>query len=52
MIRHEQVTEKYKPYYAIRCFSCDRKLSGKSALGQHRGHDVQYVKADGTIDDD
>lgn len=49
--QREMVRESPRRYHAIRCFTCQKDVPGKSALRLHRGHEVHYVDRDGRIDD-
>lgn len=42
---------KPKRYFAIHCFTCKKNLPGKSHCHNHLGHDVHYVKPDGSLDE-
>lgn len=45
------VVEKPKKFERIHCFTCKQDLATKRVLKSHLGHDVHYVKKDGTIDE-
>lgn len=40
-----------RKFHAIKCFSCNKLLPGKSHTQSHKGHDVHYVNKDGSLDE-
>ena len=50
MIKNGYMSERYEKYHKIFCFTCKVVLGRKRDALNHKGHDVDYVKEDGTRD--
>ena len=48
---YSENNEKKRTYIAIKCFTCNRFLLGKSELENHKNHDVHYTDLNGNLDE-
>lgn len=50
-ITYEQA-DKPRRHHGIKCLTCQKILGTKTELSKrHKGHEVVYLKADGSVDD-